>query len=286
MVPLTRSAVGPLIQHALREDVGRGDLTGRSLLPGHRRIRAVILAKQPGVVAGVQIAAWVFQELDRRIRCTILCYDGHAVRVGQSILQLEGPAQHLLAAERTALNFLGHLSGIATLTRQFVARVQPYHVDVLDTRKTLPGLRTLEKFAVRMGGGKNHRQNLDSIILVKANYLRAGKMDIGRAIRRAKRIVHGSRVQAEVRNLAELDAALRARPHVVMLDNWSLPAIRRAVALRNAQGRTPLLEVSGGITLQNIRRIAQTGVDRISIGRLTHSAPALDISLAVSDSRP
>lgn len=281
MIRLSRHGVLPLIRRALQEDVANGDLTSRSLLPAQRRVRAVILAKQSGIVAGVQVAAWVFQELDRHVRCTIVCHDGGDVRAGQTLLRLEGPARSILSAERTALNFLGHLSGVATLTRQCVTCVSPSPTVVLDTRKTLPGLRALEKFAVRVGGGKNHRLGLGDVILIKTNHLRAGRTTVEAAIRRAKRVMHGRRVQVEVQNLAELKAALRAHPHVIMLDNWTVPAIRRAVTLRDAHGRRPLLEVSGKVSLANVRQVARTGVDRISIGRLTHSAPMLDVSLQV-----
>jgi nicotinate-nucleotide pyrophosphorylase (carboxylating) len=277
---VTRSAVRALIQQALREDVGQGDLTSRALLPPGQRIRAEIIAKQSGIVAGVQIAAWIFHTLDRRIRCTIVRRDGHAVRSGQLILRVEGPARSILTAERTALNLLGHLCGIATLTSQFVHRAKPHRAVILDTRKTLPGLRLLEKYAVAMGGGANHRMRLDDAVLIKTNHLRAGKLTVNQAIRRAKRL--RKPVEVEVKNFAEFTAALGARPAIIMLDNWTLPAIRRAVALRNTGGRKPLLEASGGITLQSIRRFAATGVERISIGRLTHSAPALDLALRVS----
>lgn len=284
-----------LITLALREDLGSGDLTSRALLPAAHRLRAVILAKQPGVVAGAAFCPRVFQMVDRRIRCTVLRRDGQLVRRGQAILRLEGPARSVLSAERTAVNILGHLCGVATLTRRFVQQARPYSTRLLDTRKTLPGLRVLEKYAVRMGGGHNHRMGLYDAVMIKTNHLRAlhgllpNHPSISEAIRtavqRAKRRHPRRFLEVEVTTFAEFRAALAERPTAILLDNWSVPMMRRAVALRRAtygRARRPWLEASGNVTLQNIRRIAATRVERISIGRLTHSAPALDIALRVA----
>ncbi len=267
-----------LIRRALREDLGTGDLTSRAVLPASLRIRAHVIAKAAGVVAGATVAQRVFQTVDRRIRCTIRRGDAQRVRRGEVILTLSGHARAILAAERTALNFLGHLSGIATLTRAFVDRVAPSRVAILDTRKTLPGLRALEKYAVRVGGGQSHRFDLAAAVLIKTNHLRASGIAIHTAVARAKQFARGKQVEIEVTNLREFRAAMKAQPTVILLDNWSVPAIRRAVRVRHASS---LLEVSGGVTPENVRAIAKTGVDRISIGRLTHSAPALDLSLRV-----
>ena len=291
---LSRRQIQPLITAALREDIGRGDITTRAVIPTRTRIRATIVAKAPGIVAGTTIAQWVFQTVDRRLRVTSARRNGQRVRPGQVIMRLSGSAHGILAAERTALNLLGHLSGIATLTRAFVDRV-PSRVAILDTRKTLPGLRALEKYAVRVGGGQNHRRGLDDAVLIKTNHLRilarsrewkveSGKF-IEKAVAQAKRTHAGRFIEVEVTTLAELKAALKARPHAILLDNWRAPAIRKAVALRTHSSlsthHSPLLEVSGGVTLENIRAIGRTGVERISIGRLTHSAPALDVSLRI-----
>ena len=299
------SAIDLLIRAALCEDVGRGDVTSRSVIPARRRSQARVIAKAPGVVAGAAVAARVFHIVDRAIACRIQRRDGQAVRRGQTILRVSGPARSILTAERTALNLLGHLSGVASLTAQFVRRVRPYPVKILDTRKTLPGLRALQKQAVRAGGGHNHRMGLDDAVLIKTNHLivlRAATSDkrqvtseelISTAVSRARRARPRAWIEIEVRNVSELKAALRARPDAILLDNWRVGRLRTAVALRNsspvtrsrrprspyAAHRTPLLEVSGGVTLENVRRIAAAGVDRISIGRLTHSAPALDVSL-------
>ncbi len=285
-----------LIRRALQEDLGVGDITTKAVVPPKRRIRAQIIAKAPGIVAGAAVAQRVFQILDQRIRCRIRRKDGQRVRRGDAILSVHGNARTMLAAERTALNFLGHLSGVATLTRAFVDRVKPYRVAILDTRKTLPGLRALEKYAVRVGGGRSHRASLSEAVLMKTNHLRAlargegsrvkgvGQI-IERSIQRAKAVYPRAFIEVEVRNLAELHAALLANPDAVLLDNWAISDIRKAILLRNRSPFTthpsPLLEVSGGVTLRNVRAIAQTGVERISIGRLTHSAPALDVSLQV-----
>ncbi len=289
--------IRPLIRRALQEDVRRGDLTTNAVVPPGARIRADVRAKAAGIVAGVNAARWVFETVDRRIRCTAKRKDGHAVRAGQVILTLHGPARSILTAERTALNFLGHLSGVATLTRAYVRRAGSARIAVLDTRKTIPGLRMLEKDAVRAGGGQNHRRGLDDAVLIKTNHLKAisnqqsaVSKNIPAAVRQAKRRAKGKTVEIEVTNLREFMAALHAKPDVILLDNWALGDIRKAVTIRKLVPRhsslVPLLEVSGGVTLANIRAIAKTGVERISIGRLTHSAPALDVSLEVtSDER-
>jgi len=280
-----------LIRQALRDDIGRGDITTKTVIPPKRHIRARVYAKAPGILAGTQVAIWVFETADQRIHCSIKRRDGHAVRHKQVILVLQGPAHRILAAERTALNILAHLSGIATLTRRFVQRVRSSSVRIMDTRKTLPGLGLLEKYAVRVGGGYNHRMALDDGVLIKTNHLRTLTQDVSRktqaiqaAIRQARRRLPGKVIEVEVTGLREFRAALQARPHVIMLDNCSLRTIRNAVRMRNRTAQTsrqPLLEVSGGVTLDNVQAIAKTGVDRISIGQLTHSAPALDVSLEV-----
>ena len=286
---MSTSDLRSLIRAALQEDLGRGDLTTHALIPGQRPIQARIIAKAAGV------AAEVFNTVDRRIRCTAHRQDGQTVSRGQVIMTLRGEARNILKAERTALNFLGHLSGIATLTHRFVKCVQPSRVKILDTRKTVPGLRALEKYAVRMGGGTNHRMRLDDAVLIKTNHLHIMKVRswglgvrglIQEAIRRARQMRPKRFVEIEVSNMAEFKAALDAAPDAILLDNWRVADIRTAVRWRHllpSSLHLPVLEVSGGVTLQNVRRIAATGVERISIGALTHSAPALDVSLHVVD---
>ncbi len=287
MAPLSRKAVTPLIRLALHEDGAANDLTSNVVLSVATRVDARILAKASGILAGGRIAAWTFQTQDPSLRCRLLRNDGARLTCGETVLTVRGNARSIFAAERVALNLLGHLSGVATLTRAFVKRTRPYRVRIYDTRKTLPGLRLLEKYAVRIGGGHNHRMGLHDAILIKTNHLKAahGKSIIQDMVVRAKRIKPRTFVEIEVTNLRELKVALQAKPDAILLDNWPVKYIREAVAVRNSSPSTqhpaPLLEVSGGVTLANVRAIAKTGVDRISIGRLTHSAPSLDLSLQV-----
>ena len=289
MQPLTRSAIIPLIKAALREDRARHDLTSRAVLPPDTRIRARIIAKAPSILAGGPVAGWVFQALDPSLRCRLAAKEGSRLEPNQTILIVEGPPRSILTAERTALNLLGHLSGIATLTREYVRRTRGTRAKILDTRKTLPGLRALEKYAVRAGGGHNHRGNLSEAILIKTSHLNAlgnGKRQTGnvvqRAIAQAKHAWPKHVVEVEVTGMAEFRAALIAQPDAILLDNWRLADIHRAVQrVPRSPFPVPLIEVSGGITLANVRAYAKTGVDRISIGRLTHSAPSLDVSLQV-----
>ena len=297
MPALSRKAVQPLINAALREDRSRRDLTSQRVIPSGVRVRARIMAKSRGVAAGVQIAALTFAMVDSSLRCRLLVHSGAKLSPGKTILTVEGRARSIFAAERTALNILGHLSGIATLTRQYVARVRGTRAQIFDTRKTLPALRALEKYAVRIGGGFNHRGDLSEAILIKTNHLKTLRARsspqsivdspqlIQKVITRAKRAKPRKFVEVEVTNLREFKAALKAKPDAILLDNWSVASIRKAVALRNYGLWTMdyglKLEVSGGVTLDNVRAIAKTGVDRISIGRLTHSAPSLNVSLQV-----
>jgi nicotinate-nucleotide pyrophosphorylase (carboxylating) len=286
MPPLSTQAVLPLIRQALREDAARRDITSRTVLPPQARIRARIIANSLGTAAGITPAALSFTTLDRSLRCHARVRSGERLTPGQTVLTIEGRARSIFAAERTALNFLMHLSGIATLTRKYVERVRGSRAVILDTRKTIPGLRALEKEAVRAGGGVNHRADLAQAILIKTNHLRAKKAVMQSVIRDARRVRPRRFVEVEVASLTEFNAALRAGPDAILLDNWSLRNIRKAVALRAAlsfaRRPSPLLEASGGVTMENVRAIARTGIDRISIGRLTHSAPALDLSLEVS----
>jgi nicotinate-nucleotide pyrophosphorylase (carboxylating) len=294
---MTRKSVLPLIATALREDAASHDLTSRAVIPSGARIRARVVARERGIAAGVRMAALTFTTLDRSLRCRLHLHSGARLVPGKTILTVEGRARSIFAAERTALNFLQHLSGIATLTAEYVRRVRGTRAKIYDTRKTIPGLRALEKYAVGAGGGHNHRATLSEAVLIKTNHLRVlgrgargggrGKTIeiIPRAVAQAKRKNPNRFVEVEVTNLAEFKAALLAKPHAILLDNWRIGQIRRAASLAApsplAPRPTPLLEVSGGVTLDSVRAIARTGVDRISIGRLTHSAPALDISLKV-----
>ncbi|MBI3320707.1 MAG: carboxylating nicotinate-nucleotide diphosphorylase [Candidatus Omnitrophica bacterium] len=292
---LTDRAVLPIIRQALAEDRARHDITSKTVIPAGQRITAHIIAKSSGIAAGINMAMLSFRTVDSRLRCRLHVRSGAKVRSGQPILTVEGRARSIFAAERVALNFLMHLSGIATLTQAFVRQTHGTRAKIFDTRKTLPGLRALEKYAVRAGGGHNHRSELAEAILIKTNHLRAMRQGEGSrvqgagviraAIQRAKHVRPRRFVEVEVANLNEFKEALHSRPDAILLDNWPLNLIRRAVALRKrspfAHHPSPLLEVSGGVTLANVRVFARTGVDRISIGRFTHSAPALDLSLKV-----
>ncbi len=279
MPPLDRT-VAPVIAAALREDLNTGgDLTTDAVIPPGASIEAVIVAKEPGRICGARIACNVFRTLDLTIRCRIVTPDAVDVAAGETIAELAGPARPVLTGERTALNLLAHLSGIATLTAAYVDAVSGTGVRIADTRKTTPGLRVLEKYAVRCGGGSNHRFGLDGAVLIKDNHV-ALTGGVAAAIERARRAVgHTVMIEVEVEDLDQLEEALDAGADLVLLDNMPPDRLRRAVAL--AKGRA-IIEASGGITLDRVRTIAETGVDVISIGRLTHSAPALDVSLDVT----
>jgi nicotinate-nucleotide pyrophosphorylase (carboxylating) len=270
-----------LIDLALEEDRGAGDWTSRWIVPARNRVHARIRAKADGVVAGVLLAEAVMLRLDPRVEFEVVSPDGTAVQRGATVCTLRGPGRAVLTGERTALNFLQRLSGIATLTRRFVDAVEGTGARILDTRKTTPGWRTLEKAAVRAGGGENHRSGLYDAVLIKENHVTiAGGID--EAVRRvADQNARGLPVIVEVRSDAEVRAALDADVDRLLLDNMSVDAMRAIVAaVRDAEDR-PLLEASGNVRLDNVRAIAETGVDYISIGALTHSAPSLDLSLLV-----
>lgn len=262
---------------ALKEDLGRaGDITTTATIPADAEARARLVARKPGVLAGLPLAVAAFRMLDRDVGVAPVKDDGDRIDAGALIARIEGPARPILAAERVALNFLCHLSGIATATAKLVDAIGGTGARICDTRKTTPGLRALEKYAVRCGGGVNHRLGLDDAILIKDNHIAvAGGM--GAAIRRARAVAgHLVKVEVEVDDLAQLDEALAAGPDVIMLDNMGPARLREAVA--RIAGRATV-EASGNVTLETVRAIAETGVDLISSGWITHSAPALDIAL-------
>ena len=270
-------AAAPLIELAVAEDIGPGDATSQALLDAECTVHGRMIAKAPGVIAGLPVAEAVFQRVDARIVFTARVAEGQEVTAGEVIAEVSGPAPAVLAAERTALNFLQRMSGIATLTRRYVDAVACTRAVILDTRKTVPGHRALDKYAVRMGGGVNHRQGLYDMLLIKDNHVDAVG-GILPAVERARAARPDLPIEVEVRNLDELRQALSITPSLdrIMLDNMSLEDMRQAVVL--TAGRVPL-EASGGVSLETVAAIAATGVDSISVGALTHSAPALDISL-------
>lgn len=262
----------------LREDLGQGDLTSLLVVPEDIEGEAVILAKEGGVLAGLWVAERVFALADPRTAFAPLVAEGARVAEGTEVARVRGPLRGILAGERLALNLLQRLSGIATLTRAYVEALAGTKAQILDTRKTTPGLRALEKYAVRVGGGKNHRYGLFDGILIKENHVRAAG-GVGEAVRRAKaRAPHYLKVEVEVRDLAELEEALEAGADLILLDNFPLEALREAV--RRVGGRVPL-EASGNMTLERAKAAAEAGVDYVSVGALTHSAKALDLSLLV-----
>lgn len=276
-----RAEVLALVDAALREDVGRGDVTTEATVPMDRTARAVMLAKAPGRVAGLPVAAAVFTRLDPRVGFTAVVPEGAMVTAPPAaIAYVQGPARALLTGERVALNIVQRISGVATLTARCATTVEGTRARILDTRKTTPGMRLLDKYAVRMGGGHNHRSGLDDGVLIKDNHIRAAG-GVTAAIAAARRYAQPLlKIEVEVRGLDELDEALAAGADIVLLDNMAPDLLRAAVA--RTDGRA-LLEASGGITPDNLRAIAETGVDYISLGALTHSAPALDISLDITD---
>jgi len=278
--PLDDEYLRRVVNDALAEDGVGEDITTDALVPPELRGSAVIVAKEAGVVAGLPVAAAVFHAADPSLSFQIRVPDGARVAAGETLAQVEGRVASILRAERVALNFLQRLSGIATATARLVEAVAGLPTRILDTRKTTPGLRPLERYAVRRGGGQNHRYNLADGILVKDNHWRAvhaQSEDIAGAVRRLReRAPKGLRVEVEVTSLAEAEEALAAGADILLLDNMGPEEMRQVVELARGRGQT---EASGGITLRNVRAVAETGVDYISVGAITHSAPALDISL-------
>jgi nicotinate-nucleotide pyrophosphorylase (carboxylating) len=267
-----------IVSSAFIEDLGKGDITTSLTVPESAKARGTFYAKQALVVAGLPVAADVFRMLEPDYVWDAVIADGTSVPAGEALARLEGKAATLLSGERVALNFLQRLSGVATLTRRFKDQLAGLKTELLDTRKTTPGLRVLEKYAVRVGGGTNHRMGLDDGVLIKNNHI-AIAGGIGAAVERVRRErPAGMQIEVEVRTRVELEEAIAAGADIALLDNMTPAEVAKCVSL--ARGRL-LLEVSGGVSLENIRAYAETGVDRISVGALTHSAPAVDINFLV-----
>jgi nicotinate-nucleotide pyrophosphorylase (carboxylating) len=277
--PLSPLLIEPVVRAALTEDLGRaGDVTA-ALIPAGTRLACAFAARREGRISGLDSARLAVAMLDPAATFTPAVRDGDDAAAGTVLARVDGDARAILSAERTALNLLSRLSGVAPLTRAYVRAVEGTAARIADTRKTTPGLRALEKYAVRCGGGVNHRFGLDDAILIKDNHV-AACGGVAEALRRAKAVAgHLTPIEVEVDSLAQLEEALPFSPQVVMLDNFTLDDLRRAVAL--AKGRVTL-EASGGVSLETVRAIAETGVDVISVGALTHSAPVLDIGLDAS----
>ena len=270
-----------LVKLALAEDIGPGDITTNAIVPKEAKAKAVIRTKESGVIAGLEVAEEVFRHLDHQIKFVRGIRDGEAAAKGKIIAVVLGRARAILSGERVALNFLQHLSGIATLTNRYTRSVMRYakKLKILDTRKTIPGMRVLEKYAVKMGGGTNHRMGLHDAILIKDNHIRiaGGIKKAVEGVRRHDKA--GKKIEVEAKTIEEVKEAIKAGVGRILLDNMDIKKLREAVKLcRKAKIKT---EASGGVNLNNVRAIAKTGVDFISIGALTHSAKALDISLKI-----
>ena len=275
--PYSESELRNLVKSALEEDGAFNDLTTIATVVSDRHARGRLVARAPGVLCGIALALEAFRMLDPKVTIRVDKEDGSRLAPGDSVLYLSGHARAILAAERVALNFMQRLSGVASLTAQYVDAVRGTQAKILDTRKTTPGWRLLEKYAVRAGGGTNHRLNLSTAVLIKDNHLAAVDGDVAVAVRRARDLApRGTKVEVECDRIEQVQAALDARADIIMLDNMSTAQMAECVAL--VQGRA-ITEASGGVNLTTVRAIAETGVDWISVGALTHSAPALDLAL-------
>jgi len=277
LVPQLPADIAKQVEAALREDLGSGDVTAE-LVPAAQRVRGTVVTREPAVLCGRAWADETFRQLDARVQLTWHAADGERVAADQVIFAIAGPARPVLSGERTALNFLQLLSGTATATRRYVDAVAGTACRILDTRKTIPGLRTAQKYAVRCGGAHNHRMGLYDQVLIKENHIAAAGSLTG-AIEAARRNSAGVTVEVEVETPGELQEALNARPDIILLDEFTLEDMRAAVALNRAQGGVAKLEVSGSVSLEAVREIAETGVDFVSVGALTKHVRAIDLSM-------
>jgi nicotinate-nucleotide pyrophosphorylase (carboxylating) len=279
---LDMTKVDAFVRHALIEDIGHGDITTQLTIPVSKEIEASFLVNEDCIICGMLVAERTFKVYDPEINFTAMAKDGKAVKKGKIIAKLSGKAASILTAERVALNLLSMLSGVATRTREYVEKIEPNKTKITDTRKTFPGLRELQKYAVRIGGGHNHRMGLDEMILIKDNHIR-----VTEGYDKLPSVPKGFKIEIETQNLDEFKHALQFKPDVIMLDNMELDDIREAVKIRNGTNFTnshhprTKLEVSGGVNLDNVGKIASTGVEIISIGELTHSVKSIDMSLEV-----
>jgi nicotinate-nucleotide pyrophosphorylase (carboxylating) len=278
MTTIDPSELSAIIRRALDEDIGQGDVTSMWTLPPGLTGRGVFLSKATGVLAGMDVARQVFSQVSNEVHLETLRADGDDIAPGDRLATVEGPMAAILTAERTALNFLQRMSGVATATQRYVDAVRGTRATILDTRKTVPGLRLLDKWAVRLGGGQNHRMRLDDMVLIKDNHIAASDGITAAVLGVRTHNTQGLPIEVEVKTWDELEEAVALHPERIMLDNMTPEEMRRAVEW--VAGRVPL-EASGGITLESVRAVAETGVDYISVGALTHSVLALDISLEV-----
>jgi len=283
-VPLNNLAY--YIKSFLEEDRISHDITTALVVPHGIRVEAVINAKEAGVCCGINVAALVFRKINKKLKFTYHKKDGMNLRKGDRLATIEGPAQSILKGERLALNLLSHLSGIATTTNKFVTKTRRFKIKILDTRKTTPGLRLLEKYAVRCGGGYNHRMDLSDGILIKDNHLfiasqKKKSQSLQPLLKNVRTRAKGYEVEIEVKNIAEFKDVISGKPDIIMLDNMNIGQIRKCVKLKNRYSKKIHLEVSGKVSLKNVEQIASSGVERISIGSLTHSSKSIDISLDI-----
>lgn len=271
-----------IIKLALEEDNAAGDITTQALISQGRKARGYIIAKEPGIVGGLFLVHRIYRLLSKRVNVAVKAKEGDPIKEGQVLVTLSGEARAILAGERTVLNFLQRICGIATYTHKFVQQIRGFRTKILDTRKTVPGWRFLDKYAVKMGGGANHRLNLAESFLVKDNHKKICSLEniirMMPELKKSKKVI-----EVEVETIDELNRVLKTRPTVIMLDNMPLKDIAQSVKIvrKLSAGQRPLLEVSGGVNLRNVRNIAKLKVDFISVGAITHSAPALDISLEI-----
>lgn len=271
-----------IVKNALAEDQAFNDITSKLLIPAQQTSSASIIAKQNGILCGISYAKEAFRQIDPNLRIIKPANDGHKITKGTVVLTVKGRTRAILSAERTALNFLSHLSGISTNVALYTNQIKHKHLQILDTRKTTPGLRTCEKYAVVCGGGTNHRMDLSDMIMIKDNHREFTKFHLTELIHKIRKQTK-MKIIVEVDDLAQFKDAIIAKPDIILLDNMNISQIKHAVVMRNSFSKSgkPLLEVSGGINLKNIKKYAQTGIDRISIGALTHSAQSLDFSLEI-----
>ncbi len=276
---LNFDTIRPVIDYALNEDIGSGDITTNSLIPAELQARATMVAKSSGIIAGLSVAEYIFRTLDPAIHWKPFIQDGDRISTGELILEISGSYRALLTGERLALNFLQRMSGIATMTNNCVREMENYQTQILDTRKTVPGLRLLDKYAVLMGGGTNHRIGLYDMVLIKDNHIKIAG-GITAAIAQVKKSIPSTiKLEVEVTNLDEVREALASGADIIMLDNMSLHAMSESVKLINGRAK---VEASGNMTLERLKKVAETGVDFISIGALTHSVTAFDISMNIA----
>ncbi|MFA5500803.1 MAG: carboxylating nicotinate-nucleotide diphosphorylase [Candidatus Omnitrophota bacterium] len=284
---LDKERVIPIIKASLKEDIGKGDITSAALVDKFLSSRATIITREDCVVCGLQIAEWLMAQIDYSVRFKPNCNDGDFVGKDKELVFIEGHLNSILRAERTMLNFLELLSGIATKTKVFVDKAKPYGVKIMDTRKTFPLLRYLEKYAVSVAGGYNHRMGLYDQVLIKDNHIKCQSVKVSKCQLKElvetarKKNIKGTIVEIEVANTVEFDDALRGKPDIIMLDNMSPADVKACVEIRRMSKTKALIEVSGGITLETIEEYAKTGVDMISVGALTHSVKSIDMSLEV-----